>query len=87
MSREQKHVSIGKWLNNDKFVAGLSLVLAVVIWLVVALQMSNQMQATFSEIPVTFETTMTDPASQSTSRYRASGTRSVPRCSQMTISS
>ena len=60
MSREQKHVPIGKWLNNNKFVAGLSLALAVVIWLVVALQMSNQMQATFSEIPVTFETTMTD---------------------------
>ena len=60
MSREQKHVPIGKWLNNNKFVAGLSVVLAVVIWLVVALQMSNQMQATFSDIPVTFETTMTD---------------------------
>ena len=60
MSRERKHVPIGKWLNNNKFVAGLSVALAVVIWLVVALQMSNQMQATFSEIPVTFETTMTD---------------------------
>lgn len=60
MSRERKHVPIGKWLNNNKFVAGLSVVLAVVIWLVVALQMSNQMQATFTEIPVTFETTMTD---------------------------
>lgn len=60
MSRTQKHIPIGKWLNNNKFVAGLSVVLAVVIWLVVALQMSNQMQATFSDIPVTFETTMTD---------------------------
>lgn len=55
-----KQISIGKWLNNDKFVAVLSVLLALVIWLVVALQMSNQMQATFNEIPVTFETTMTD---------------------------
>ena len=60
MSRFQKHISIGKWLNNNKFVAALSLVLALVIWLVVALQMSNQMETTLSEIPVTFETTMSD---------------------------
>ena len=58
MSRKQ--ISIGKWLNNNKFVAVLSVLLALVIWLVVALQMSNQMQATFNDIPVTFETTMTD---------------------------
>lgn len=60
MSGIRKHISIGKWLNNNKFVAVLSLVLALVIWLVVALQMSNQMEATFSEIPVTIDTKMPD---------------------------
>lgn len=60
MNRIIKRISIGKWLNNNKFVAGLSLMLALIIWLVVALQMSNQMEATVSEIPVTFETKMPD---------------------------
>ena len=56
----RKHISIGKWLNNHKFVFVLSVFLAVVIWLVVALQFSERMEATFSDIPVTFETSMTD---------------------------
>ena len=60
MSRERKRIPIGKWLNNNKFVAVLSVFLAVVIWLVVVLQFSDRIESTFADIPVTFDTTMTD---------------------------
>lgn len=56
--KRKKHISIGKWLNNNKFVAGLSLVLALILWVIVALQSNNQMEATFSDIPVTFDSTI-----------------------------
>ena len=58
--KKRKRIPIGDWLNNNKFVAVLSVFLAVVIWLVVALQFSDRMEATFTDIPVTFDTTMTD---------------------------
>lgn len=61
--KQIKHISIGKWLNNNKFVAALSLVLAVVIWLVVALQMGNQTETTFSDIPVSVDMTIPDKLS------------------------
>lgn len=58
MSRRRK--IIGKWLNNNKVIFVLSIFLAVVIWLVVALQFSERTKATFTEIPVTIDTTMPD---------------------------
>ena len=58
--KKRKRIPIGDWLNNNKFVAVLSLFLAVVIWLVVALQFSDRVEATLTDIPVTFDTTMTD---------------------------
>ena len=60
MSLTRKHISIGKWLGNNKFVAVLSLVLALVIWLIVALQMSNQTVTNVNDIPVEVDTTTPD---------------------------
>ena len=55
-----KRLSIGKLLQNNKIAFAVSVVLAVVLWLVVAIQFSDSQEAVFSEIPVTIDTTMTD---------------------------
>ena len=56
----QKRFSIRRILGNNKIVLILSFVLAVVIWLVIAMQFSDPQEATFSDVPVTIDTTMSD---------------------------
>lgn len=60
---KKRRFSFGRLLQNNKIAFAVSVVLAVCLWLVVAIQFSDQQQAILSDIPVTIETTMTDKLS------------------------
>ena len=56
----QKRFSIRRILGNNKIVLVFSFLLAVVIWLIVAMQFSDQQETTFVDVPVTIDTKMSD---------------------------
>ena len=56
----KKHFSIRRILGNNKIVLIFSFVLAIVIWLIVAMQFSDPQEATFSDVPVMIDKTMSD---------------------------
>ena len=55
-----KRVSLSKLFNNNKFAFAVSVVLAVVIWLGIAMSVSEPQEVALAEIPVSIDTTMTD---------------------------
>lgn len=56
----QKRFSIGRLLQNNKIAFAVSVVLAVILWLIVAIWFSDQQEAVLTEIPVSIDTNMTD---------------------------
>lgn len=57
---KMKRLPIGKILENNKSAFVLSLISAIVIWLIIAMQFSDLQITSLSEIPVQVDTTMTD---------------------------
>ena len=55
-----KRFSFRRILDNNKIILVISFVLAVAIWLIISMQFSDPQEATFSDVPVTIDTTMSD---------------------------
>ena len=58
MTRDK--ISIDRILSNNKAALVISVVLAVVIWIVITIQFSTTQEITIQDVPVTIDTTMTD---------------------------
>lgn len=56
---KKKKLTIGTVLNNNNYALIFSVIVAIILWLIVAMNFSDQQIATFGEIPVQIDTTMT----------------------------